>query len=38
MFYVGNGKDWPTPHRPEYDFNDRILWTPVSLFLKLAEE
>lgn len=38
MFYVGNGKDWPTPHRPEYDFNDRILRTPVSLFLKLAEE
>lgn len=38
MFYVGNGKDWPIPHRPEYDFNDRILPTPVSLFLKLAEE
>lgn len=38
IFYVGNGKDWPIPHRPEYDFNDRILRTPVSLFLKLAEE
>lgn len=38
IFYVGNGIDWPIPHRPEYDFNDRILQTPVSLFLKLAEE
>lgn len=38
IFYVGNGEDWPIPHRPEYDFNDHILRTPVSLFLKLAED
>ena len=37
LFYVGNGENWPAPHHPAYDFNDRILPTPAALFLKLAE-
>lgn len=37
LFYVGNGENWLPPHHPAYDFNDRILPTPVALFLKLAE-
>lgn len=35
MFYVGNGIHWP--HQPGFDFNDRILRTITSVFLKLAE-
>lgn len=38
MFYVGNGMDWPAPHQPDYDFNDNILETAASLFLRLCEE
>lgn len=38
LFYVGNGENWPAPHHPAYDFNDRILPTPAALFLKLAED
>lgn len=38
LFYVGNGENWPAPHHPAYDFNDRILPTPAVLFLKLAED
>ena len=37
MFYVGNGVNWPMPHQPGYDFNDHILQTAASVFLKLAE-
>lgn len=37
MFYVGNGIHWPMPHQPGFDFNDRILQTIASVFLKLAE-
>jgi metal-dependent amidase/aminoacylase/carboxypeptidase family protein len=37
IFYVGNGKTWPAPHEPEYDFNDRILGAAPAVFLKLAE-
>ncbi len=37
MFYIGNGMDWPMPHQPAYDFNDHILQTAASVFLKLAE-
>ena len=36
IFYVGNG-DYPAPHDPSYDFNDRIIKTAPSIFLKLAE-
>ena len=37
MFYVGNGTNWPMPHQPAYDFNDHILPTAATVFLKLAE-
>lgn len=37
IFYVGNGENWPAPHEPEYDFNDRILETAPAVFLRLAE-
>lgn len=37
MFYVGNGENWPAPHQSDYNFNDRILRTAPSVFLKLAE-
>lgn len=36
IFYVGNG-DYPAPHDPSYDFNDRIIKTAPAIFLKLAE-
>lgn len=37
MFYMGNGIHWPMLHQPGFDFNDRILRTITSVFLKLAE-
>ena len=37
MFYVGSGTNWPMPHQPAYDFNDHILPTAATVFLKLAE-
>ena len=37
MFYVGNGENWPAPHQPDYDFNDKILRTAPSVFIRLAE-
>ncbi len=37
IFYIGNGMDWPMPHQPDYDFNDRILKTAADLFCRLAE-
>ena len=38
MFYIGNGTDYPALHTREYDFNDRILTTAVSMLAGLALE
>ena len=35
MFYVGNGTEYPALHTDQYEYNDRILETVVSVFLKL---
>ena len=35
MFYIGNGEAYPALHTMEYDFNDRILETAVSVFKAL---
>ena len=36
MFYIGNGVEYPALHTQEYDFNDRILTTAVSMLTGLA--
>ena len=36
MFYIGSGTEYPALHTPEYDFNDRILPTAVSMLAGLA--
>lgn len=36
MFYIGSGTDYPALHTREYDFNDRILPTAVSMLAGLA--
>ena len=35
MFYVGNGVDYPALHTDQYEFNDQILETMISVFIKL---
>ena len=36
MFYIGSGTEYPALHTREYDFNDRILPTAVSVLAGLA--
>lgn len=36
MFYIGNGENYPPLHTLEYDFNDKILGTAVTMFMELA--
>ena len=38
MFYIGNGTSYPALHTLEYDFNDGILTTAVSMLTGLALE
>ena len=37
MVYVGNGVDYPNVHTSDYDFNDAIMDTVVSLFKELIK-
>lgn len=37
IFYIGNGYDYPNIHTSDYDFNDHILPTAVTLFKKIIK-
>jgi len=37
IFYVGNGFDYPDIHTTEFDFNDDIIETAVSIFKELTK-